>query len=87
MVENGEELDSWFMTRALPKWMHLHSQFADEKFSRYYSYREDRAIGKHNSSRCVVFHELCVPISIVIETSFFGFTNKKDPTQFVVFNQ
>ena len=35
----------------------------------------------------MVFNELCVPISTVVETSFFGFTNKKDPTQFVVFNQ
>ena len=24
---------------------------------------------------------------MTLETSFFGFTNKKDPTQFVVFNQ
>jgi hypothetical protein len=77
---DGQELDGWFMEHSLSKWMHMHSQFSDEKSDRFLSFREDRAIAKHNSSRCVVFNELCVPVSTVVETSFFGFTNKKDPT-------
>ena len=77
---DGMELDNWFIEHSLSKWMHMHSQFSDEKSDRFLSYREDRAIAKQNSSRCVVFNELCIPVSTIVETSFFGFTNKKDTT-------
>jgi hypothetical protein len=55
---DGQELDSWFLERAMPKWMHINSQFCNEINTKYLSHNDDRNASKHNSSRSVAFHEL-----------------------------
>jgi len=55
---DAEELDNWFLQRAMPKWLHINSQFCNEANTKFNSMDEDRILSKHNCGRSIVFHEL-----------------------------